>query len=72
MSLQSRSLDSHAAFGVDSTQLQEHLRHCARARSPLHQLRGVLDAVDGFVSPRVATTLALLAAAVATVMWLAA
>lgn len=72
MSLQSRSLDSRAAFGIDSTQLQEHLRHCARARSPLHQLRGVLDAVDGFVSPRVATTLALLAAAVATVMWLAA
>ena len=72
MSMQSPFPDPRAAFGIDSIQLQEHLHHCARARSPLHQLRGVLDAIDGFVSPRVATTLASLAVAVAMVMWLAA
>jgi hypothetical protein len=46
---------------ADPTHLQAHLGHCARARGPLHRLRGLMAAVDAQLQPRFLCTLAALA-----------
>ena len=61
-----------AGAGADPTQLQQHLAHCMAACSRLHRLRGAVEAVDAFLSPRFVSTLLALALTAAAVTWLAA
>ena len=56
----------------DPTHLHAHLDHCSAARSRLHHLHGLAEAVDGFVSPRFLSTLALLMAVCGLALWLGA
>lgn len=45
----------------DPARLCEHLHQCAHAQGRLHRLYCVVDAVTGFVAPRLVTALAVLA-----------
>ena len=56
----------------DPTQLRLHHDHCAAALGALHRVRGSLEALDAFVSPRFMTTLAVLAGLALAVVWLGA
>jgi hypothetical protein len=57
---------------ADPTELKLHRAHCAAARGQLHGLRGAVDAVDAFLSPRFFSTLVVLSAAgLALAWWLA-
>ena len=53
----------------DPTQLKLHRAHCAAARSQLHGLRGAVEVVDAFLSPRFFSTLAVLSVAGLAVAW---
>jgi hypothetical protein len=47
----------------DPTQLKLHRAHCAAARSQLHGLRGAVEVMDAFLSPRFFSTLVVLCVA---------
>jgi hypothetical protein len=61
---------SPLADPAGQSQLPSHLRDCAAARTRLHEVRGLLDQADGFLTPRFVSTLAVLAAAVGAIAWL--
>jgi len=60
-----------AARGIaDPTRLQQHLSRCNANRGRLHRAKGAAESIDAFVSPRLVTTLALLAALLTVLVWL--
>ena len=52
---------------VEPTALRDHLLECIGARSPLHRLHCLAEALDAFLAPRFVTTLALVTAVVLVV-----
>ncbi len=57
--------------GVASAALREHLDDCARARGRCHAVSGVLQSVHALLRPRLVSTLLVLLAVMAGVLWLA-
>ncbi len=55
---------------VDPTQLHEHLGHCATTCSRWHRMRGALEAVDAFVSPRFVSSLVVAVLLLTALAWL--
>lgn len=52
------------------SQLPSHLRDCTAARAPLHGLRSLMELTDGFLTPRFASTLAVLVLLASALTWL--
>jgi len=59
-----------ARASTDPTRLQQHLSRCNANRGRLHRAKGAAESIDAFVSPRLVTTLALLAAMLTGLVWL--
>lgn len=54
-----KPLELPAAALHELSLLRDHMLACAQARSPLHSLRCMGEALDDFLAPRFVTTLAL-------------
>ena len=52
------------------SQLPSHLLDCTAARTPLHGLRSLMELTDGFLTPRFASTLAVLVLLASALAWL--
>ena len=70
MSARAPFLPAHPLEHHDPTHLQAHVGHCAVARGALHRVRGAFEVVDAFVMPHFLSTLAVLLAFVAALLWL--
>ncbi len=56
-------------LAADPTRLDAHFGHCLGARSSLHRMRGVVEAIDALLMPRFLSTLVVLTLLVAAVLW---
>lgn len=60
MNLSNRSPLFPAAHRLDQARLDEHFQQCGAALGPWHRCQCLVEAVDGFLAPRLVTTLVLL------------